>query len=165
MNSRRISALALAFAATGGALAAAVAGQAHASYIGGWTDIVACDQAPAVGAVVPIADTWNHKTKPTPWIQVNNDSLGYFKGYRSYEVQFDQARVIKADCDGSGHAYVEKVYDSGEMTITNRVDWSHGNGTAPIVPNQLHERVNVSDLRCDAALNVCLPAAVANGGA
>ncbi|WOC12216.1 hypothetical protein [Gordonia sp. MP11Mi] len=164
MRTRRITLAALAATAAGAGILAGTPGQAHASYINGWTDIVNCDQAPAVGAIVPITDTFNHKTKSSPWVQVNQDSAGYFKGYRSYEVQFDQARVVKADCDSSGHANVEKTYEAGEMTITNRVDWSNGNGTAPIVPNQLHERVNISDLRCEASLNVCLPASVANGG-
>ena len=163
MRTRRIIVAALAATAATAGIAAGVAGQAQASYINGWTDIVNCDQAPAVGAIVPITDTFNHKTKASPWVQVNGDSLGYFKGYRSYEVAFDQARVVKADCDSSGHARVEKTYEAGELTITNRVDWSHGNGTAPIGPNQLHERVSINDLRCDASLNVCLPASVANG--
>lgn len=141
----------------GSALGAA---SAQAAYPTGWTDIAGtCAEAPVVGATVPITDRANHTTSSSPWVKVNAQQAGQLTGYQSYVVAFDTARVTSVQCT-NGRLAVRKVYDSGIVTTTNRVDWSHSGGTSPQVLNRHTDRMAFSALTCHH--NWCAPTATLN---
>jgi GH43 family beta-xylosidase len=121
--------------------------EASAAYPKGWSDSTPCSDV-AVGSLVPITDSANHTTSPSPWVKASAHQLGYATGYQSFVVSFEQARVTSVGPCQNGAQVVGKVYDSGTMTTTNRVDWSHNGGVSPNVLNSRKDPISFSQLTC-----------------
>ncbi|MFE0750694.1 hypothetical protein [Gordonia sp. NPDC058843] len=122
--------------------------EASAAYPKGWSDSTPCSANVAVGSVVPITDPGNHTTSPSPWVKASAHQLGYATGYQSFVVSFTTAKVTKVSPCQGGYQTVSKIYDSGTMTTTNRVDWSHSGGVSPNVLNSRTDPVTFSQLTC-----------------
>lgn len=121
--------------------------EASAAYPKGWSDSTPCSDV-AVGSLVPITDSANHTTSPSPWVKASAHQLGYATGHQSFVVSFEQARVTSVGPCQNGAQVVGKVYDSGTMTTTNRVGWSHNGGVSPNVLNSRKDPISFSQLTC-----------------